>query len=108
MILLVNDASILIDLLKTDLIDGFFQLEYEFHVSDLAANEVQDDNAAHLDVFIRNKKLISQRLNFKDLTEIQVLKLQHKALSVPDCSCLYLSEKLSATLLTGDAYPFDR
>ena len=36
MILLVNDAGILIDLLKIDLIEPFFQLENEFHITDLS------------------------------------------------------------------------
>ena len=103
MILLVNDASILIDLLKADLIEPFFQLEYELHVSDLVANEVQEENAADLDAFVRDGKLKKKTFDFEELMAIQLLEVQHKALSVPDCSCLYLSQKLSATLLTGDA-----
>ena len=97
MILLVNDASILIDLLKADLIEPFFQLEYELHVSDLVANEVHEDNAEQLDVFVREGKLMKKTFNFEELMKIQLLEIQYKALSVPDCSCLYLSEKLSAT-----------
>ncbi len=103
MILLVNDAGILIDLLKADLIEPFFQLEYEFYVSDMVINEIQEENAALLDDFIRDGKLLKKTFEFEALMEIQLLKEQYKALSVPDCSCLYLSGKLSAVLLTGDA-----
>ena len=103
MILLVNDASILIDLLKTDLIEPFFQLEYELHVTDLVVNEVHEDNADQLDIFVQNGRLIKKIFDFEELIEIQLIEVQHKALSIPDCSCLYLSEKLSATMLTGDA-----
>jgi predicted nucleic acid-binding protein len=103
MILLVNDASILIDLLKADLIEPFFQLEFELHVSDLVANEIQEKNATLLDAFVSNGKLMKKTFDFEELMEIQLLEVQYNGLSVPDCSCLYLSEKLSATLLTGDA-----
>jgi len=40
MILLVNDANILIDLLKIDLLAAFFRLSYEFHVTDFVTAEI--------------------------------------------------------------------
>jgi len=103
MIVLINDAGILIDLLKSNLIEPFFRLEYELHVTDLVADEVQEDNAVQLDAFVDDGRLIKKTFDFEELIEIQLLKVQHKALSIPDCSCLYLSKKHSATLLTGDA-----
>ena len=103
MILLVNDAGILIDLLKADLITPFFQLEYEFHVTDFVAAEVQEDNAYQLEAFVSSGRLNKKTFDFDELLEIQRLELQHKSLSIPDCSCLYLSAQLSATLLTGDS-----
>jgi predicted nucleic acid-binding protein len=103
MIVLVNDAGILIDLLKADLIEPFFQLKYEFHVTDFAANEVQEDNVAQLDAFVDDRRLIKKTFDFEEPIKIQLLELQHKTLSIPDCSCLYWSKKLSAILLTGDA-----
>jgi predicted nucleic acid-binding protein len=103
MILLVNDANILCDLLKADLIEPFFRLESEFHVSDLVFNEVREDNLTDLEALMGLDKLIKTTFEFEELVEIQHLKSQQKSLSVPDCSCLYLSGKLSATLLTGDA-----
>ncbi len=44
MILLVNDANILIDLLKIDLLKQFFQLQYEFHITDIVVAEIQEEN----------------------------------------------------------------
>lgn len=102
MILLVNDAGILIDLLKTDLIGPFFQLENEFHITDFVRAEVQEKNAEHLDTFIQDRKLIKRTFSFEELLQIQSLGVKHRALSIPDCSCLYLAELLSVTLLTGD------
>lgn len=103
MILLVNDAGILIDLLKADLIESFFGLGYECHVTDMVAAEVKEENATQLDNFFNTGRLIKKTFEFEELLQIQAMEIRHKALSIPDCSCLYLSQKLSATLLTGDA-----
>jgi len=103
MIILVNDAGILIDLLKADLIGPFFGLEYEFHVTDFVGAEVREENADQLDDLIRDNRLIKCTFNFDELVQIERLEVTHRALSISDCSCLYLAEKLSATLLTGDA-----
>ncbi len=103
MIVLINDAGILIDLLKANLIEPFFRLKYKLHVTDFVANEVHEDNADQLETFVDDGRLIKKTFDFEELMEIQLLEVQHKALSIPDCSCIYLSKKLSATLLTGDA-----
>ncbi len=57
MILLVNDANILIDLLQINLMSAFFRLPYEFHVTDLVAAEVLESNAAVLKACIDNGTL---------------------------------------------------
>ena len=103
MILLVNDTNILIDLLKTDMIEQFFGLNYEFHVTDFAANEIHETNVIKLDAFIKEGRLIKWSFEFKELMEIQSLEMKYKKLSITDCSCLFLANRLSATLLTGDA-----
>lgn len=33
----------------------------------------------------------------------QLIEVESPALSIADCSCLYLAQRLNATLLTGDA-----
>ena len=103
MIYLVNDANILIDLLKTDLLDTFFQSEYDFHVTDLVLNEVEEKNLEDLLAFIDRHHLSLHRFSFEELLQIQSIKDRFGGLSIPDCSCLILSLKLQATLLTGDA-----
>jgi len=103
MILLVNDANILIDLLKIDLMDAFFQLKYEFHVTDLVVKEVIEDNVSEMHSYIENGRLHKKSFSFEELMEIQSLKTAHKALSIPDCSCLFHAGQLSARLLTGEA-----
>lgn len=103
MIFLVNDAYILIALLKINLLDSFFQLEHDFQVTDMAFAEIQEENAADLSTFLENGLLTRQGFAFEELLQIQFLEVENPALSIADCSCLYLSKKVSATLLTGDA-----
>ena len=103
MILLVNDANILIDLLKIGLLESFFQMEYEFHVTDFVAAEVQEDNVDELDMFIENGSLQKKTFDFEELMQVQLLEVKHQALSIADCSCLFHARTLSAKLLTGDA-----
>jgi predicted nucleic acid-binding protein len=103
MIFLVNDANILIDLLKIDLLDSFFQLEYDFQVTDMAFAEIQEENATDISFFLDNGLLTRQGFSFEELLQIQLLEVENSALSIADCSCLYLSRKVTASLLTGDA-----
>jgi len=103
MIFLVNDANILIDLLKIDLLEPFFQLDYDFQVTDLAFVEIQEANLSDLDTFLDTGTLTKQSFSFEELLQIQLIEVENPALSIADCSCLYLSQKQSATLLTGDA-----
>lgn len=102
MIFLVNDANILIDLLKINLLDIFFQLEFEFQVTDIVFSEIQEDNADDLESFVGNGVLKKQVFSFEDLMQIQLIEVDYPALSIADCSCLYLTQKLEAILLTGD------
>jgi predicted nucleic acid-binding protein len=102
MIFLINDANILIDLLKIDLLDTFFQLEFDFQVTDLVFAEIQEDNVAELHLFIDKQLLTKQGFSFEELLKIQLIEDNNPVLSIADCSCLYLAEKLSGTLFTGD------
>jgi predicted nucleic acid-binding protein len=102
MIFLVNDANILIDLLKIDLLDSFFQLDFDFHVTDIVYSEIQEENSDKLEICIESKLLTKQCFQFEDLVEIQKVRDYNPALSIADCSCLYLAKKLDAMLLTGD------
>ncbi|SMC78227.1 hypothetical protein SAMN02746065_11022 [Desulfocicer vacuolatum DSM 3385] len=103
MIVLVNDANIFIDLLKIDLIDLFFKLPCEFHVTDLVLAEIHEANVAKLVVYIDDGTLHKKTFTFEELMQIQSLESKYKALSVPDCSCLFQAKILSGRLLTGDA-----
>ena len=47
MIVVVNDANILIDLIKLQLLEAFFDIDWEFHTTDLIIeNEFYDEQKA--------------------------------------------------------------
>jgi len=58
--MLINGAGILIDLLKANLIEPFFRLKYELHITDFVVNEVLEDNAAQPDAFVDDGSLIKK------------------------------------------------
>lgn len=103
MIVLVNDASILIDLLKLDLLAPFFRLPCQFHVTDLAAGEILEENLDELNRYIEKGTLLKRSFEFEELLEIRRIQDAHLGLSLSDCSSVFLSTELSATPLTGDA-----
>lgn len=102
MIFLVNDANILIDLLKINLLDSFFRLEFDFQVTDMVFAEIREENVAELERCFELNLLTMQGFAFEDLLQIQLIEGNNPVLSIADCSCLYLAEKLTGTLLTGD------
>lgn len=103
MILLVNDANILIDLLQINLLHEFFNLPYKFHVTDLVAAEVHEANRDKLDTCIDQGLITRKGFDYQELMEIQLLSISNKGLSIPDCSCLYHAQETGGRLLTGDA-----
>lgn len=103
MIFLVNDANILIDLLKLDLLDTFFRLEYDFQVTDLVLDEVLEENVMDITGHLETSTLTRQGFSGAEMGGIGELWETYPVLSLPDCSCIFLAEKLQATLLTGDA-----
>lgn len=102
MIFLVNDANILIDLLKIDLLALFFRLEYDFQVTDLVLEEVLEEKSSELSTYLETSLLTRQRFSSAEMSEIRALRDDFPALSAADCSCILLAEKLGAILLTGD------
>ena len=72
MIIVVNDASILIDLLKIDLSDEFFRLPFDMHTTDLVSAEITDENAERFQQYI--KKEMIQIWNFSTKNGRRFLK----------------------------------
>jgi len=99
--IIVNDASIIIDILAIDMFACFLKLEIEKHISSFVLDEIEEGINCELLKAINNNKMNKDPCT-EGLSTIGKLKRQFPALSWPDCSCLYLSQKTNAILLTGE------
>lgn len=101
--IIVNDASVLFDLIDIDLFDKFFMLDHEFHLTDMVKGEFDSNYLNKIDAYVKKGSLIVNSFDENALEAIWALKETHtKTLSLPDCSCIYLAIQISAMLLTGD------
>lgn len=103
MIVVVNDANILIDLIKLQLVEAFFYLEWDFHTTNLIIeSELYDEQKLQLLPYIDNGRLTIQELDGDDLISIMTIQEQKPQLSDKDCSALHCAQKLNASLVTSD------
>ncbi len=102
MIIIVNDANILIDLLKINLIKSFFKLNFEMHITNLCLGEIEEENSNLLNAYVGSKQLIVWEFNFNELTQIKNISNNYYSLSLEDSSCIWLCKNISAMLLTGE------
>jgi uncharacterized protein YacL len=103
MIVVVNDANILIDLIKLQLVEAFFLIDWEFHSTNLIIeNELYDEQKEQLQPYIENGKLIIQELDVEDMLNIMTIQAQKPQLSDKDCSALHCAQKLDGLLITSD------
>lgn len=103
MILVVNDANILIDLIKLQLLEAFFKIDWEFHSTNLIIeNELYEEQKEQLLPYIESGKLIIQELDVEDMMQIMAIQAQKPQLSDKDCSALHCAQKLKASLVTSD------
>ncbi len=96
--ILINDANILIDLIRLACIDAFFKLDAEVVTTDFVLEELEIE-----------QQLIFQNSNFRVLTsdslaisEISRMKEQHPGLSFEDCSVWHHARLAGGVLVTGD------
>lgn len=100
--IVVCDANILIDLLQVDLFNVFLKLRWEMHVPPDVVDEVQEENSDLLIQAINSRDILIPVFTPEELFRIQDYKARYQPLSIQDCSCLFIAEKLSAVLLTGE------
>jgi len=100
----INDANILIDLVKLDLLDVFSKLNFELHTTDFVYEELNEEQKGTLSSLLKSGALnIIETIEVQDFQEINRLLNQSNGLSFEDCSVWYYSAKLSGILLSGDA-----
>ncbi len=99
----INDANILIDLAKLDLLDAFSKLNFELHTTDFVLAELIQSQRILIDKLILDNVLnIIKTEDVADLTGINKLLQRTNGLSFEDCSVWYYSKKMNGILLTGD------
>ena len=100
--IIVNDANILIDLVKLDILPHFFQLPFSFHTTDIIFEELDQEQQEMFLPFITNKQLIVENFTGEELLAMATLKEEKSQLSLEDCSALFCAQKLEADLITSD------
>ncbi len=100
--ILITDANILIDLLKTGAAESFFKLEYEIYTTLAVIIECNNKQQVVLNRHIKAGRLRVNSFNTEDDEKIEILIKRYPGLSSADCSVFYTANKLKAILLTGD------
>lgn len=103
MIAVVNDANILIDIIKLNLVAEFFTISWEFHSpSIIVYSELYDSQVIELTPYIKSGKLILDDFSAEELEEISLINRGKPQLSDKDCSAFFCAKKLNAALITSD------
>ena len=99
--LVVNDANILIDLVKLHMLPDFFALDLEFHTTALVLDELYDEQKEELQSYIDSGTLHVNELEAEEMMEVFDLQAQRPVLSPQDCSALFCAEKLGGALISS-------
>ncbi len=102
MTIVVNDANILIDLVKLQMLPHFFALDLEFCTTDLVLYELHDNQQLKLSPYIDNGTLNVIEITDEQLIAIFQITSTNPSLSEQDCSAFYQAQQLGAMLLTSD------
>ena len=101
--ILINDANILIDLVKVDLLNQFASLSYDLYTTDFILEEVNQKQKEKINKVISDDKITliitSQIEDFQGIYDLLAIS---SGLSFEDCSVWYYSKKMDGTLITGD------
>lgn len=94
----INDANILMDIVKLNLTDVFLTLEFELYTTDFVFAEMELEQQEQL----HSDRLIKIGANQEDMIAIFELSEQQAGLSYEDCSTWYFAKKMNGILVTGD------
>lgn len=98
----VNDANIIIDLIKLELLPQFFSLGLNCFTTDLIFAELHDNQQKELAVFIATNQIEIIELSTAELIEIVDLEIEKPQLSPQDCSAIVCAKKIFGDILTSD------
>lgn len=99
----IKDASIIIDLLKLELLPKIFKLPYKFYTTDFILNEIiQKDQRMLIDAFIEMGSISIIESNTEALDKISEIFNKIKKLSFADSSVIYFASEMDAIIFTSD------
>jgi hypothetical protein len=101
MILAITDANIFIDLIHLELLPYFFKLNLEFHTSFEVYNQLLEEQAEQLDLYINNKQLKLHSSTDQEIVELQKMNF-HKGLELADRTIFFHAKRLNSIVLSGD------
>lgn len=100
----VNDASVLIDLLDMDLFPSYLELRWELRTTDLIIAELRgDERYMQVSEHLGEHGLIVDVLDSLALPVVASMCLNCPGLSLEDCSVWFLAKHRGAILLTADS-----
>jgi rRNA-processing protein FCF1 len=97
--LLINDANILIDIVKLDIVEAFLSLDFNLHTTDFVFSELKKSQQESLTS--ANLQIIKTE-SLDDFTGIMMLMNSHIGLSFEDCSVWHYAIKMNGVLISGD------
>ena len=100
--IVVNDANVLIDLVKLRLLPHFFGLQLVFYTTDLILHELHAEQVEELQPFIDAGTLHVIQLTDEELLETTRIRTEKRQLSEQDCSAIVCARKVDGKLLTSD------
>jgi predicted nucleic acid-binding protein len=100
----IQDASVLIDMADCDLLDAWFGLGFDLRTTSLIMREVSRNNQKiQLQRYKDNGQLGIESASGEILVQIALLKATLSSrLTIEDVSALFFANRLGSILLTGD------
>lgn len=102
-IVAIQDANIIIDLIKIELFSSCLRLPYQFVTTNLIFySELNEEQVAIAEAHIQSEQFALITISDEDLAAILIEAKTDTRLSEQDWSAYYYAQKLNALLLTGD------
>lgn len=102
--IIIQDASVLIDMADCDLLDAWFGLGFDLRTTSMILREVtRKSQKVKLQRYLDNGQLGIEKTSGEQMSEIVALsRALSSRLTIEDVSALYVASKIGGVLLTGD------
>jgi predicted nucleic acid-binding protein len=101
--LIITDVSVLFDLFQINLLNEFFELDFEICTTIFVYNEiVSQEQLIEFEQFKLSKKLTVLELPSNEIEEVVIFKTKRNLKSIPDKTILWKAIQLNCPLLTCD------